>query len=162
MRKAARTLLVLQLILTCIAGDHIFLQVPEIVQRRLRSKSHASFPRITALASQSNYLRSLGEDPADIWTYDHFKSFVENTQGELAPDEDVSQVKKMQCSCTFKKLFVNTIENGFTDLMIGKIKPGKLDFSREEESPTNRHPCDFKRKKEKIDESYPSENQASI
>jgi hypothetical protein len=135
MSNAVRTLLVLQLIMMTMAGDLVFLQVPEIVQRRLKSKTHASFPRITALASQSHYLRSLGEEPADLWNYDHFKSLVENNQGELTPDEDVSQVKKMQCSCTFKKLFVNTIESGFTDLMIGKIKPRSNGLIREVKTP---------------------------
>jgi hypothetical protein len=110
MRDALRAILALQLLMMALAGDHVFLEVPEIVQRRLKQKDHASHPRITVLASQSKYLRDLGEDPADLWSYSHFKSLVETASGELSPDEDVTQVKKMQCSCTFKKIFVNTIE----------------------------------------------------
>lgn len=64
------------------------------------------------------------------WNYAQFKSLVETETGELSADEDVRQLKKMKCACTFKKLFVNTREPGFTDLMIGKITrdPRRMGF----------------------------------
>lgn len=115
-----------------VSQGHVFLQVPAGIQNKLKNRERFWHPRIEAMVTQSRYLSAdnvLGE-----WNYGHFKSLVETSQTTLNADEDVSKLKKMQCSCTFKKLFVNTLEKGFTDLMIGKFKPRRLWLNCSEDS----------------------------
>lgn len=127
MRNGVKIALTLVLVASVLGGEMIFLELPDTVQRRLKVRDHAFHSRITVLAAQNKYLIDQGEEPAGTFTYSHFKSLVETSSvSEMSTDSDVSQLKQMKCSCSFKKLFVNTIEKDFTDLMIGKIKPGRL------------------------------------
>ena len=124
MRHTVKVVLAFMLMTTALGGEIVFLEVPQSIQRRLKDRDHVFHSRVTVLAAQNEYLMAQGEEPVGVLTYSDFKSLVEQPASELSSDKDVSELKKMKCACSFKKLFVNTVEEGFTDLMIGKIKPG--------------------------------------
>jgi hypothetical protein len=61
-----------------------------------------------------------------------FKRLVETRNSESGSlnsgQTDIKTINKMSCACTFKKLFVNTIEAGLPNLNIGKDHGKKSSF----------------------------------